>query len=57
MVRSINDIGHTMEIATIAEWVESTETLAAIRDVDVDLAQGYVIGRPQALLEIGQGSA
>ena len=49
MVRSINEIGHTMGIATVAEWVESEEILAAVRQIGIDFAQGYAIGRPQLL--------
>jgi diguanylate cyclase (GGDEF)-like protein/PAS domain S-box-containing protein len=46
MVKAINHIGHTMNIKTIAEFVEDQETLAAIREVGVDYAQGYAIARP-----------
>jgi len=52
MVRAINQIGHTMNIKTIAEFVEDEETLAAVREVGVDYAQGYFIARP-APIEIG----
>ena len=51
MVKSINDIGHTMGIATVAEWVETEETLAAVRQVGIDFVQGYAIGRPRPLRE------
>jgi len=46
MVKAINHIGHTMNIKTIAEFVEDQETLQAVREVGVDYAQGYVIARP-----------
>jgi EAL domain-containing protein (putative c-di-GMP-specific phosphodiesterase class I) len=55
MVRAINQIGHTMNIKTIAEFVEDEETLAAVREVGVDYAQGYFIARP-APIEIGLNS-
>jgi diguanylate cyclase (GGDEF)-like protein/PAS domain S-box-containing protein len=54
MVRSINEIGHTMGIATVAEWVETEETLAAVRQIGIDFVQGYAIGRPRPLLELGK---
>ena len=55
MVKAINQIGHTMNIKTIAEFVEDEETLAAVREVGVDYAQGYFIARP-APIEIGLNS-
>ena len=55
MVRAINQIGHTMNIKTIAEFVEDQETLEAVREVGVDYAQGYFIAKP-APIEIGLNS-
>lgn len=52
MVNAINEIGHTMNIKTIAEFVEDEETLDAVRRIGIDYAQGYVIARP-APIEIG----
>ena len=52
MVKAINQIGHTMNIKTIAEFVEDRATLCAVRDIGVDYAQGYAIARP-APMEIG----
>jgi diguanylate cyclase (GGDEF)-like protein/PAS domain S-box-containing protein len=46
MVQAINQIGHTMDIKTIAEFVEDEATLEAVRSVGVDYAQGYVIAKP-----------
>jgi EAL domain-containing protein (putative c-di-GMP-specific phosphodiesterase class I) len=46
MVKAINHIGHTMNIRTIAEFVEDEETLQAVRKVGIDYAQGYAIARP-----------
>jgi len=47
MVRAINQIGHVMNIRTIAEGVESAELLTVLGAIGVDYAQGYAIGRPQ----------
>jgi diguanylate cyclase (GGDEF)-like protein/PAS domain S-box-containing protein len=52
MVKAINQIGHTMDIRTIAEFVEDEATLRAVRDIGVDYAQGYYIARP-APIELG----
>ena len=46
MVRAVNEIGHTMNIKTIAEFVEDEATLKAVRELGVDYAQGYVISKP-----------
>ena len=55
MVKAINQIGHTMDIKTIAEFVEDEKTLDAVRKVGVDYAQGYFIAKP-APIEIGFNS-
>ncbi|MEO6823383.1 MAG: EAL domain-containing protein [Nitrosospira sp.] len=47
MVEAINHIGHVMQICTIAEFVENTETLEALRTIGVDYAQGYGIEKPR----------
>ena len=49
MVKSINDIGKVMGKRTIAEFVENDDILRKLREVGVDYAQGYRIGRPKPL--------
>jgi len=51
MVRSINDIGHVMGIATVAEFVESDAILERLVSLGVDYAQGYAIRRPKPIDE------
>ena len=46
MVKSINDIGHTMGLKTIAEFVENDAILKNLQDIGVDYAQGYGIHKP-----------
>ena len=46
MVAAINDIGHSMGRKTIAEYVENEAILTKLREVGVDFAQGYYIGKP-----------
>ena len=53
IVKSINEIGHTMGKLTIAEFAESPETLQCLNDMGVDFAQGYAINRPRSISEIG----
>ncbi|MEH6575877.1 MAG: EAL domain-containing protein [Amphritea sp.] len=49
MVKSINDIGHVMGKTTIAEFVENEAVLNALKEIGVDYAQGYGLGRPKPL--------
>ena len=46
MVEAINRVGQVMRIETIAEFVESEETLERLKIMGVDFAQGYAIGKP-----------
>jgi len=52
MVEAINQIGHSMDIKTIAEFVEDEATLEAVRKIGIDYAQGYKIAKPVPI-EIG----
>lgn len=57
LVGNINDIGHLLGKQTIAEYAEDEATIAQLRALGVDFAQGYGISRPQALDQLLQGSA
>jgi EAL domain-containing protein (putative c-di-GMP-specific phosphodiesterase class I) len=50
MVEAINKVGHVMGITTIAESVETPQTLAILEEIGVDYAQGFGIARPQAYI-------
>ncbi|TMH29568.1 MAG: EAL domain-containing protein, partial [Betaproteobacteria bacterium] len=50
MVEAINKVGRVMGITTIAECVESVETLAILQVIGVDYAQGFGIARPRAFI-------
>lgn len=52
MVEAINQVAHVMGIKTIAEHVETTATLNALKKISVDYAQGFVIDTPQAFPEL-----
>jgi diguanylate cyclase (GGDEF)-like protein/PAS domain S-box-containing protein len=47
MVEAITKIGHVMGIKTIAEYVESETVMEKLRELGVDCAQGYYLGKPQ----------
>lgn len=49
IVQAINEIGHVAGLHTIAEFVESEDTLDSLRGIGVDIVQGYCIGRPQEM--------
>ena len=49
MVESINRIGHIMGKQTIAEFVEDDATIALLRKIGVDCAQGYGIAEPKPM--------
>ena len=52
MVKSINEIGQIMGKQTIAEFVENDEILERLRELGVDYAQGYGVGKPQPIDEL-----
>jgi diguanylate cyclase (GGDEF)-like protein/PAS domain S-box-containing protein len=52
MVAAINQIGHVMDIQTIAEFVENDQIIHKLKILDVDYAQGYAISRPIPLEEV-----
>jgi Amt family ammonium transporter len=54
MVASINNIAHIMGLKTIAEFVEDQCTLDLLRDIGVDFVQGYLIGEPAPLEQLGR---
>jgi len=49
MVDSIQQMGHAMKLDTIAECVEDEQTLNTLKEIGVNYAQGYHLGRPQAV--------
>jgi EAL domain-containing protein (putative c-di-GMP-specific phosphodiesterase class I) len=52
MVKSINEIGHTMGIKTVAEWVENNQILEILKEIGIDYAQGYGLEKPQNISSI-----
>ncbi|MGO1077353.1 PAS domain-containing protein [Inquilinus sp. CA228] len=49
IVESINAIGHRLGAVTVAEQVEDDETLALVRAMGIDQAQGFAVERPRPL--------
>jgi diguanylate cyclase (GGDEF)-like protein/PAS domain S-box-containing protein len=46
LVRSINEMGHILNLITVAEYVEDQETLELLRELGIDYVQGYLFGKP-----------
>lgn len=52
LATSINEIAHLLGKRTVAEHVEDEVTLAQVRAIGFDHAQGYLIDRPRPLVEL-----
>ncbi len=53
MVTAINEIARVMKKETVAEFVETDAVLERLKKVGVDFAQGYGVGRPAPLSDLG----
>ncbi len=52
MVEAIAKIGAAMQVATIAEKVESAEVMAVLKQIGVDYIQGFHLAEPCAIDEV-----
>ncbi len=52
MVRSISDVGSAIGLRTIAEFVEDVAVIQALREAEVDYAQGYGVCKPAPIEEL-----
>ncbi|MFN3545360.1 MAG: DUF1631 family protein [Thiobacillus sp.] len=52
MVKSMNDIAHSLGLATVAEFVESAQLIEALKTLGVDYVQGYAIHKPCRIDEL-----
>lgn len=50
-VKAITDVARGLKIRSIAEFVETKETLRLLSRYGVDFAQGYLIGKPAQVLK------
>jgi len=46
IARTINQLGHDLELTTLAEGIETAEQEQRVRDLGVDYVQGYYYARP-----------
>ena len=49
MVKSMNEIAHSLGMLTVAEHVDSIEAIKCLREIGVDYAQGYYLHKPMPL--------
>lgn len=48
LVRSLVELGHNLGLRVVAEGVEDSVTLQALRDLGCDIVQGFYIAKPMA---------
>ncbi len=46
LVKAMTEVAHSLGKQVVAEYVESADILAVLRELGVDYAQGFYIGRP-----------
>ncbi|MET8150158.1 bifunctional diguanylate cyclase/phosphodiesterase [Actinoplanes sp. NPDC049668] len=54
LVRTIVRLGKSLGMTTVAEGIEDAVQLAALRELDCDVAQGYLLSRPLPAADAGQ---
>jgi predicted signal transduction protein with EAL and GGDEF domain len=52
LARAIVNLGHTLQLATVAEGIETAEQLVEVRDSGCGYGQGYYFAKPLELAEI-----
>jgi len=52
MVQSISQVGHTMNLKIIAEYVENAEIVEILQEMGIDYGQGYHISKPKPLTDM-----
>ncbi|MFN3751657.1 MAG: DUF1631 family protein [Thiobacillus sp.] len=57
MVKSMNDIAHSLGMTTVAEYVESPELVEALTAMGVDYVQGFAVHKPCRMDELARSLA
>jgi diguanylate cyclase (GGDEF)-like protein/PAS domain S-box-containing protein len=57
LVRAMVEVARALRKRTVAEFVSSPEILKVVRDSGVDFAQGFFIGKPDAIENVLPGAA
>ena len=53
-MRAVVGLAHSLGMSVVAEGVETEQQLAALRDLDCEYAQGYLLARPLDPVAAGQ---
>ncbi len=57
LVRAMVEVARALKKRTVAEFVSSAEILKVVRDSGVDFAQGFFVGKPDAVEKVLPGAA
>jgi diguanylate cyclase (GGDEF)-like protein len=57
MVRCFVDVAKVVGVKTVAEFVDRAETLARVRGIGIDYAQGFLLHEPEAIERVLGGAA
>jgi diguanylate cyclase (GGDEF)-like protein len=52
LARAIVNLGHTLELATVAEGIETAEQLVEVRESGCGFGQGYYFAKPLSLTDV-----
>ena len=52
IVQAVVNLAHALDLEAVAQGVETEEQLAALRQLDCDSAQGYLVARPAPAVEL-----
>jgi EAL domain-containing protein (putative c-di-GMP-specific phosphodiesterase class I) len=55
-VRAMVEVARALKKRTVAEFVSSAEILKVVRDSGVDFAQGFFVGKPDAVENLLPGT-
>jgi EAL domain-containing protein (putative c-di-GMP-specific phosphodiesterase class I) len=56
MVKAIQEVARLMSMKTVAEFVENAEIFAALKEIGIDRAQGYYLGKPESVAKLFPGT-
>lgn len=57
MIKAVHEVGQVMNLITIAELVEDSETMEQLRNIGVDFAQGFHCGKPYPFMQLCEQSS
>jgi diguanylate cyclase (GGDEF)-like protein len=52
LVKAVNDISHSLDKHSVAEYVESKEIFEALKEIGIDYGQGYFIAKPLPIAQL-----